>query len=98
MNLEKPQQESTSKNDNKVHRVEASNSVSYGNQNKPKQKYCYFYTNGRNCKFGQQCRFLHERAPMCKAGMSCQKDKCMYTHPIPHQNNHQKSFLYHNQQ
>ena len=47
--------------------------------------YCHYFVNQRKCVFeektGQKCKFLHEQAPICRAGTGCSRSKCMYTHP-----------------
>ena len=61
------------------------NSPDQSNNSRP--RYCHYFSNFGNCEFeeksGLKCKFLHERAPMCNAGLNCSKMKCMYSHPKP---------------
>ena len=47
-------------------------------------QYCHFFSNYGHCNFeentGRKCKFMHARAPMCKFGQACNRDKCMFTH------------------
>ena len=57
------------------------------------QQYCHYFTNFGKCFFeektGNKCRFEHKVAPMCQNGTSCNRAKCMYTHPnMAGRNNH----------
>ena len=48
-------------------------------------KYCHFFVNTGKCNYeqrtGQKCKFEHKSAPMCNFGISCNRPKCMFTHP-----------------
>ena len=47
--------------------------------------YCHFFVNQGKCtheeRTGDKCKFEHEKAPMCRSGMSCSRAKYMYSHP-----------------
>ena len=60
-------------------------------ENMGKLKYCHFFSNYGKCLFEERtekrCKFLHEKAPICRSGTSCTRNKCMYKHPnIPTRN------------
>ena len=67
----------------RLKRIEKNNPVN-DVRRKPMQ-YCHFYTNFGTCNYeektGKKCKFEHVTAPMCQRGMSCNRPKCMYTHP-----------------
>ena len=48
-------------------------------------RFCHYFVNQGKCLFeertGKKCQFLHEQAPMCNSGMSCTRNKCMFSHP-----------------
>ena len=50
-----------------------------------KGQYCHYFVNKGYCRFeertGTKCRFEHLQAPMCSFGTSCNRFKCMYSHP-----------------
>ena len=50
-----------------------------------RKQYCHYYVNQGKCHFedktGEKCRFAHEQAPMCRSGMACNRNKCMFSHP-----------------
>ena len=63
-----------------------------------KQKFCHYFSNFGHCKFeedtGRKCKFEHRKAPACKFGKECNRDKCMYSHhrfPASRANNSQRS-------
>ena len=60
------------------------NSPDQSNNSRP--RYCHYFSNFGNCEFeeksGLKCKFLHERAPMCNAGLNCSKMKCMYVYEV----------------
>ena len=62
------------------------------------KKYCQYFVNFGRCEFEEKskmkCKFSHERAPMCNAGLSCSRIKCMYSHPkLPISQTIQRNFL-----
>ena len=40
---------------------------------------CWFFNNS-GCKFGDQCRFDHDRAPDCHFQEKCRRTNCRYSH------------------
>ena len=50
-----------------------------------RKQYCHYFVNQGKCtyeeKTGERCRFAHEQAPMCRSGLACDRNKCMYSHP-----------------
>ena len=50
-----------------------------------RKQYCHYYVNQGTCfyedKTGNKCKFVHEKAPLCRNGLSCTRSKCMYSHP-----------------
>ena len=77
------------------------NSTTSTQSNTRYKRYCHYYVNYGRCNFEERtrrkCQYLHEAAPLCRNGMNCRRDKCMYTHPKPqsHQNflSSQSSFI-----
>ena len=59
-------------------------SVSQGHNTK---KYCHYWNNGGMCSY-KNCRFLHEKSPVCKFDGRCTRNKCMFSHVTQN-----KSFL-----
>ena len=53
---------------------------------KPKERvqYCHFFNNAGRCifeeRFGRQCRFAHQPAPICHYDRQCDRPKCMFRH------------------
>ena len=45
-----------------------------------KRRYCHFYVNRNHCKFGEDCKFSHEKAPLCRSGERCVRERCIYSH------------------
>ena len=49
------------------------------------RRYCHFYSNTGQCDYesrtGLKCKFSHKKAPMCRLGTSCNRSKCMFSHP-----------------
>ena len=42
---------------------------------------CHFYNNGKECPFAELgCKYLHQKAPMCKYQTKCKFDKCQFRH------------------
>ena len=57
-----------------------------------KGQYCHYFVNKGYCRFeertGTKCRFEHLQAPMCSFGTSCNRFKCMHSHPkVPSKQN-----------
>ena len=53
------------------------------NQDEPTRtdfiKYCHNWNNYGKCTF-ENCRFVHENAPLCKFDGDCKRQKCMFSH------------------
>ena len=47
--------------------------------NATNKRYCHFWNNVGKCTF-QNCKFLHEKAPVCKFDGNCNRAKCMFSH------------------
>ena len=49
-----------------------------------KKQFCHFWNNFKNCHFeaknGRPCKFLHDRAPLCRFDGNCDRRMCMFTH------------------
>ena len=64
-----------------------------------REKFCHYFVNTGKCDFeertGSKCKFLHKQAPMCRSGLSCNRHKCMFSHPNINGSN---SFLGHSRQ
>ena len=49
------------------------------------RQYCHFYVNTGKCSYeertGLKCKYLHQKAPMCRFGLNCNKMRCMFSHP-----------------
>ena len=43
--------------------------------------YRHFFNNTGACVHGNECKFSHSRAPICRYDMHCNKQKCMFQHP-----------------
>ena len=43
--------------------------------------FCHFFNNSRNCPHGNGCKFLHDKAPICRFDLHCSKQRCMFQHP-----------------
>ena len=73
--------------------VNTINATSNDSNNKS-NRYCHFYSNFGSCHFeqrtGKQCRYQHKVAPVCKSGMNCSRNKCMFSHPKPQQQENKK--------
>ena len=65
------------------------NNLSTPNQIK---RFCHFWNNVGKCTY-QNCKFLHEKAPLCKYDGKCNRTKCMFSHV-----NQNSSFLFNRQQ
>ena len=50
-------------------------------------RYCHFFANTGHCNYeertGLKCKFDHKQAPQCRSGLSCNRNKCMFSHPRP---------------
>ena len=42
--------------------------------------YCHFYNNEKTCPYNEDCVFLHEDSSVCKYGMACERNYCMFKH------------------
>ena len=55
---------------------------------KPKTRYCIYFVQGKPCRFGEKCRFLHEEPAegVClrwaREGV-CTKKDCKFSHAVP---------------
>ena len=55
---------------------------------KPKTRYCIYFVQGKPCRFGEKCRFLHEEPAegVClrwaREGV-CTKKDCKFSHQVP---------------
>ena len=45
------------------------------------KQYCHYW-NYSSCKFGVQCRFLHEEIPSCRYQENCYKETCSFFHVV----------------
>ena len=45
------------------------------------KQYCHYW-NYSSCKFGVQCRFLHEEIPSCRYQENCYKETCPFFHVV----------------
>ena len=50
-------------------------------------KFCHYFANTGKCNYEERtklkCKFDHKPAPQCRSGLSCNRDKCMFSHPRP---------------
>ena len=44
--------------------------------------FCHFYNNRIACPYDNKCVFLHEDAPLCRYGGSCERINCMFKHIV----------------
>ena len=42
--------------------------------------FCHYFNNSTVCPFDEECVFLHQISPVCKYGIMCARDKCMFRH------------------
>ena len=42
--------------------------------------YCHYFNNSSECPFAEECVFLHMVSPVCRYGVMCVRDKCMFRH------------------
>ena len=49
------------------------------------ERYCHYFVNKGHCNYearsGNKCKYLHKTAPLCKFGVNCSTQKCMFSHP-----------------
>jgi len=46
-----------------------------------KKKLCNAIKEGKECRFGDKCKFLHQKKPNCLYGVKCGNKKCTFIHP-----------------
>ena len=69
------------------------------NPTTPRARFCHYFVNQGKCHFeertGKKCQFQHTQAPMCNSGLSCTRNKCMFSHPKiqRNQNPNNQNFL-----
>ena len=44
------------------------------------QIYCHFFNNDKTCPYENECIFLHDVAGLCRYGVLCERNYCMYKH------------------
>ena len=55
------------------------NHFSHNNRSQNTKKYCHYWNNAGTCSY-QNCKFSHEKSPVCKFDGRCTRNKCMFTH------------------
>ena len=79
--------------------VHATRRSDAGNVNIQSGKFCHFWNNVGKCSY-KNCKFLHEKSPLCKYDGFCTRSKCMFSHikqNINFLSNRQQSAPPHNQ-
>ena len=55
-----------------------------------KRQFCHFWNNFKSCHFeaknGRPCKFLHDKAPICRFDGNCDRKMCMFTHKSQNMN------------
>ena len=42
--------------------------------------YCHFFNNEKTCPYNEDCVYLHEDSTVCRYGMACERNYCMFKH------------------
>ena len=56
--------------------MEKHKNISHGNM----KIYCHFFNNEKKCPYENECIFLHDDADVCRYGVLCERNNCMYKH------------------
>ena len=46
--------------------------------------FCHYQNNNKECPHEECCIYLHEESPICKYGVYCERELCMYRHETNH--------------
>ena len=47
--------------------------------------YCHYFNNKMTCPYAEECIFLHKDSPLCKYGLLCERNLCMFRHESVHE-------------
>ena len=47
--------------------------------------YCHYFNNKLTCPYAEECIFLHKDSTLCKYGLVCERNLCMFKHEIDHE-------------